>query len=43
MIGGVKMETKIPVIKTFLQKTDFVLIGGGILNTYLKANKYKIT
>ncbi len=36
------METKIPVIKSLIKKTDFILIGGGIFNTYLKAKKYKI-
>ncbi len=42
ILGGVKMETKIPVINSLLGKTDFILIGGGILNTYLKALKYNI-
>lgn len=42
IIGGAKMETKVPVIRTLLKKVDFLLVGGGVLNTYLKAAGYKI-
>ncbi len=42
VIGGAKTETKIPVIENLLPKADTILIGGGILNTYLAALKYKI-
>ncbi len=42
IIGGAKMETKVPVIKTLLKKVDFLLVGGGIFNTYLHAAGYKI-
>ncbi len=42
VIGGAKVKTKIPVIKTFLKSSNAVLIGGGIFNTYLVAKKYKI-
>lgn len=42
VLGGVKMETKIPVINSLIKKTDFILIGGGIFNTFLKAKKYQI-
>lgn len=42
VLGGIKMETKIPVINSLLKKTDFILIGGGIFNTYLKSLGYKI-
>ncbi len=37
VLGGVKMETKIPVLKNLLKKANYILIGGGILNTYLWA------
>lgn len=42
VLGGAKMETKIPVLKNLLPKVDHVLIGGGIFNTYLWANGYKV-
>ena len=35
VIGGVKIESKIKVIKQFLEKTDHLLIGGKIANTIL--------
>ena len=42
VLGGAKMETKIPVIKNLLPKADYILIGGGIVNTYLKAKGFKV-
>ncbi len=42
ILGGVKMETKIPVLKNLLPKADCVLIGGGIFNTYLWAKGYNV-
>ena len=42
VLGGVKMETKIPVLKNLLPKVDYVLIGGGIFNTYLWAKGRKV-
>ncbi|MBU2542033.1 phosphoglycerate kinase [Patescibacteria group bacterium] len=42
VIGGAKMETKIPVLKALLPKADYILIGGGIVNTYLKAKGFKV-
>lgn len=37
IIGGAKTETKIPILKNFLNKADYILIGGGIFNTMLAA------
>lgn len=37
LLGGIKIETKIPVIKQFLSIADYILLGGGIANTYLSA------
>lgn len=34
IIGGAKTETKIPVVKNLLKKADYILIGGGIANTF---------
>lgn len=42
ILGGAKMETKIPVLKNVLPKADYVLPGGGIINICLLAEGYKI-
>lgn len=42
VLGGVKMETKIPVLKKLLPKTQSVLIGGGIVNTLFLARGYGV-
>jgi len=42
VLGGAKMETKIPVLKNLLPKVDHVLIGGGLFNTYLWVKGYKV-
>lgn len=35
IIGGIKISTKIKIIKKFLEISDYVLLGGGIANTIL--------
>lgn len=42
IIGGLKAETKLPVINFLLDKFDFVLIGGVVANFLLKANGVEI-
>jgi len=42
VLGGAKIETKIPVMKHLLPKADSMLLGGGLVNTYLKAKGYRI-
>ena len=42
VLGGAKMETKLPVLKNLLPKADYILIGGGIFNTYLKAKGFNV-
>ncbi len=42
MLAGIKIETKIPVLKRLLPLADQVLLGGGIFNTYLAAKGYKM-
>jgi phosphoglycerate kinase len=37
IISGKKIETKIPVISSFLQRGDEILLGGAIANTFLLA------
>jgi phosphoglycerate kinase len=42
ILGGIKLETKIPLIKKFLNQADAILLGGGLANTYLLASGKKI-
>tara|TARA_A100001388_G_scaffold194093_1_gene146323 strand:- start:47 stop:1180 length:1134 start_codon:yes stop_codon:yes gene_type:complete len=37
IISGAKVSTKIVLIKKLLEKCDHMILGGGILNTFLKA------
>lgn len=37
VLGGSKMETKIPLLKQFASKAHYILVGGGIANTYFFA------
>lgn len=37
VLGGAKMETKVPLIKKLLPKATQILVGGGIINTCLWA------
>jgi phosphoglycerate kinase len=36
IIGGAKIETKLPVIERFFHKADYLLVGGAIANNFLK-------
>lgn len=42
MIGGMKIETKLPVILHLLPKFDCVLLAGGVANTMLAAQGYGV-
>lgn len=42
ILGGAKVSDKIGVIRNLLQKADQVLIGGGMANTFFKAQGYPV-
>jgi phosphoglycerate kinase len=42
ILGGAKISDKIGVIKNLLTKADTILIGGGMANTFFKAQGYPI-
>ena len=42
ILGGAKVSDKIEVIKNLLAKADYVLIGGGMAFTFLKALGYEV-
>ena len=37
IVGGEKVEDKAGILKYFLTKADYILLGGGVANTFLKA------
>lgn len=42
IVGGAKIDTKIGVLKNFMEKTDTFLIGGGLANTFLYSEGYDV-
>ena len=42
IIGGAKVSDKIGVIDNLLDKVDALIIGGGMANTFLKAQGFKV-
>ena len=36
-MGGAKVDDKLPIIKSLINRCDFLLLGGGIANSFLKA------
>ena len=42
IVGGAKIDTKIGLIKNFVTKADYFLIGGGLANTFLAAEGYDV-
>jgi len=42
ILGGAKIVDKIGVIRNLLQKADMILIGGGMANTFFKAQGYPV-
>jgi len=42
ILGGAKISDKIGVIENLLSKADLLLIGGGMANTFFKAQGYQV-
>ena len=42
IISGAKISTKLNLLHTFLDKSEYVILGGGILNTFLQALDFEI-
>ncbi len=42
IMGGAKISDKIGVIRNLLEKADAILIGGGMANTFFKAQGYEM-
>lgn len=42
ILGGAKMNDKIKVINNLIEKCDYLLLGGGIANTFLVAKGYDL-
>ena len=42
IISGAKISTKLTLIKKLISKSDNIILGGGILNTFLKAMGHEV-
>ena len=42
IVGGSKISTKLELLNSLLKKVDFLIVGGGIANTFLKAQGFEI-
>jgi len=42
LLGGAKVVTKIELLKRFIRKADYVLLGGMVANTFLVARGYDL-
>lgn len=36
-MGGAKVDDKLPIIKSLIERCDYLLVGGGIANSFLRA------
>ncbi len=42
IVGGLKVSTKLSILKNLLSKVDYLIVGGGIANTFLAAGGFAI-
>lgn len=42
IVGGSKVSTKLELLNALVSKTNYVVVGGGMANTFLAAQKYNI-
>lgn len=42
IMGGAKVDDKVALIETMLEECDYLLVGGGIANTFLKSAGFNI-
>lgn len=42
VMGGAKVDDKVQLIASLLDECDYLLVGGGIANTFLKAKGYNV-
>lgn len=42
ILGGKKVSDKIPMIENLIDKVDYILLGGGMANTFLSAESFNL-
>ncbi len=42
VLGGAKVESKIPILKSFVGRADAILLGGAIMTVYLAAKGFSV-
>lgn len=42
IMGGAKISSKLPLLKNMAKQAEYILVGGGIANTILKAERFEI-
>ncbi len=42
VVGGAKVSTKLTILESLVEKVDQLIVGGGIVNTFLKAAGYEV-
>lgn len=42
IVAGSKVSTKLSILKNLAHKVDYLIVGGGILNTFLLASNHKV-
>jgi len=42
VVGGSKVSSKLSVLEQLVSKVDYLIVGGGIANTFLAANGYSV-